>query len=174
MSVLLPRRHTGTSNAEVFSAQNLMLMDETVAEVFSVMLGIAIFPTAAADAPEPLSHHQDQTAIIGFAGVVSGICEISLSLPASIAIASAMLDGAAVQEDSESICDAVGELCNMLAGGWKNRLPEIAAHCSLSVPIVIAGSSYEVHRAANLLENRRSYLFGPQHVLQLTLLYDPG
>lgn len=175
MSALLPRPHTGKRNAEVFSAENLMLMDEAVAEVFSVMLGIEI---AAIPGPNviPLAppHHQDQTAIIGFAGVVSGICEISLSLPASVAIASAMLDGAPVREDSESICDAVGELCNMLAGGWKNRLPELASHCSLSVPIVIAGNSYEVHRSVKLLENRRSYLFGPQHVLQLTLLYDPG
>ena len=111
--------------------------------------------------------------MIGFAGAISGMCEIRLSVPASIAITQAMVPDTAIAEDSEWICDAVGELCNLLAGGWKNRLPELGAGCSLTIPTVIAGEEYEVHRPANLLVTHRTYSFGEHHLLLLTLVYDP-
>jgi chemotaxis protein CheX len=41
--------------------------------------------------------------------------------------------------------DAVGEICNMLAGTWKGKVPDLAANCGLSVPAVITGSDYALH-----------------------------
>jgi chemotaxis protein CheX len=159
---------------EVFTVENLLLMDETVKEVFGMMLGVNI--ELEGDVPggtgKGAAVRHEQTAIIGFAGAMSGICEISISTAGSVAIASAMLGGTTVEAGSESVCDAVGELCNMLAGGWKNRIPMLGSACSLSVPTVIEGVSYQVHRPANAKLNRRSYKFADNRLL-LTLLYDP-
>jgi chemotaxis protein CheX len=107
-----------------------------------------------------------------FAGALSGICELSVGRAGSLAITSAMLGGVEGAPGNESVCDAIGELCNMLAGGWKNRVPLLGAACSLSVPTVIEGTAYQVHRPASAKIHRRSYQFGENKLL-LTLLYDP-
>ena len=39
----------------------------------------------------------------------------------------------------------IGEICNMLAGTWKGKVPELAANCGLSVPAVITGRDYNLH-----------------------------
>ncbi len=159
---------------EVFSPHNLLCMDETVCEVFKVMLGIEIHPCAGAIEPPGKEEDPDQTAIIGFAGVISGLCEIRLTLPASIIVASAMLGGIDVTEQTELICDAIGELCNLVAGGWKDRLPELSHLCSLTIPTMIEGEMYRVHLPAGTMTNRRAYCFGDHHVLQIMLVYDPS
>jgi chemotaxis protein CheX len=160
---------------ELFSPENLEHLDETVREVFGVMLGKEIVADAA-PAPGEDAHpaQLDQTAFVGFAGVISGMCQINLSIPASITITSAMLGGIEVEAGSALICDGIGELCNLLAGGWKNRLPELAAKCSLSMPTVIEGNEYQIHRPPNVMIHRRSYTFEEEHLLLLTLVYDPG
>ncbi|HEX4649903.1 MAG TPA: chemotaxis protein CheX [Granulicella sp.] len=171
MAIILSDSKSATAHHEVFTPENLLLMDETVKEVFGMMLGIDIKTEGEiASTSEAVRH--EQTAIVGFAGAMSGICEISIGTAGSLAITGAMLGGVEVAAASESVCDAVGELCNMLAGGWKNRIPLLGSACSLSVPTVIEGVSYQVHRPANAKMNRRSYKFGENKLL-LTLLYDP-
>lgn len=155
---------------DIFSAENCSLMDETVAEVFGMMLGLEI---RLEDAASEEMVRQQQTAIVGFAGAISGNCEISLSASGAVAVASAMLGGAEVEADSSSVSDAVGELCNMVAGGWKNRVDGLGSECSLSVPTVIAGTAYQVHRSVGAKINRRSYRFGTDEWLMMTLVYDP-
>jgi chemotaxis protein CheX len=172
---MITKANESAPSFDTFSQKNLEHMDETVHEVFRVQLGIEIAactPPLAMD--NKTNRRHEQTALIGFAGIISGLCEIRLSVPASLAITRAMLPGTAIAEESDWICDAVGELCNLLAGGWKNRLPELGACCSLTIPTVIAGNLYQVHRPANVLVNRRAYIFGDNHHLLLTLVYDPG
>ncbi len=155
---------------EIFSLENLALMDETVAEVFGMMLGLEVTPE---DEAAYGMARQEQTAIVGFAGALSGNCEVSLSSAGALDIASAMLGGAEVDAGSDSVCDAVGELCNMVAGGWKNRVDGLGSGCSLSVPTVIAGTAYQVHRSAGAKIHRRAYRFGAGELLLMTLVYDP-
>lgn len=160
--------------SRVFTEENLQHLDDTMREVFGVQFGIDISVCTAPAKLEarPIRCHE-QTAIIGFAGAISGVCELRLSVPASIAITQAMLPDTAIEEKSEWICDAVGELCNLVAGGWKNRLPELGAECSLTIPTVVAGDDYQIHRPANVLVAHRNYLFSG-HSLLLTLVYDPS
>jgi chemotaxis protein CheX len=162
-----------SAQLEVLSSANLALMDETVEEVFGMMLGLEVIADGELPAASQGMVRREQTALVGFAGAMSGICEISICKSGAKVITSAMLGGLAVEDGSDSICDAVGELCNMLAGGWKNRIPLLSAACSLSIPTVIEGTSYQVHRPANARINRRSYQFGDRYVMLLTLLYDP-
>jgi chemotaxis protein CheX len=173
MATILPVSKSARARCEMFTPENLLLMDETVQEVFGMMLGVEIEAEGEIASTSKTAVRHEQTAIVGFAGAMSGICEISIGTAGSVAITAAMLGGVEVDAGSESVCDAVGELCNMLAGGWKNRIPVLGSACSLSVPTVIEGVSYQVHRPANARMNQRSYKFGENKLL-LTLLYDPN
>jgi chemotaxis protein CheX len=173
MATILPESKTVFGHLEVFAPGNLLLMDETVKEVFGMMLGIAIEAEGELAPTLERAVRHEQTAIVGFAGALSGICEISVGTAGSLAITGAMLGGVEVEAGDGSVCDAVGELCNMLAGGWKNRIARLGSACSLSVPTVIEGVSYQVHRPANARVHRRSYKFEENRLL-LTLLYDPN
>ena len=91
-----------------------------------------------------------------------------------------MLGGADVDAESDDVCDAIGELCNMLAGGWKDRLPALSADCHLSMPVRIC--DLHLHQANNLPSqaidhldiSRRSYTFGDKHTFTLTLAHRRG
>jgi len=170
MSTALSGVSTPSAAHEFFTPENLLLMDETVHEVYTTMLALEVSPNGEVSGDEPMRH--EQTAIVGFAGALSGICEISMSEKASIAVTSGMMGGMPVEMGPE-VCDAMGELCNMLSGGWKNRVSGLGAACSLSVPTVIEGAAYTVRRPPHTRINRRSYNFGDGFVLLLTLLYDP-
>jgi len=172
MATSLSDSKSALAHHEIFTPENLSLMDETVKEVFGMMLGVEVEAEGELPCAAGTAVRHEQTAIVGFAGAMSGICEISLGTSGSLAITGAMLGGVAVEAGDESVCDAVGELCNMLAGGWKNRIPLLGSACSLSVPTVIEGAAYHVHRPAHARVKQRSYTFGENKLL-LTLLYDP-
>ena len=145
---------------------NLIFADKAVLSVFSMMLGLSAEIVAAPG--EPFAGPNGRSAIVGFSGSMRGSCELRLAGSAACSIASAMLGGAPVEEDDESIDDAVGELCNMVAGGWKNRIPALASTCALSPPTVISGCDYKIHVNSASVKLRRTYRFDG-HLLQLTL-----
>jgi chemotaxis protein CheX len=154
-SVYTPGSYT---TEDFLSGHNLTLIDETVAEVFAMMLG---FATQAASAPPDAvaPDLQERTAIVGFSGSMRGSCEVRMTLGAAREIASAMLGGAPIGEEDESVSDAVGELCNMIAGGWKNRVPSLSSLCALSPPTVVSGSRYRVHMSKPSAKIERAFHF---------------
>ena len=156
---------------EFLSPHTLELVDQSVAEVFGVMLG---FATEAALPPSRSDNPGDQPermAIVGFSGAIRGSCGIRLTSLAAQAVASAMLGGAEVPPDCDSIDDAVGELCNMLAGGWKGRIPVLDASCMLSPPAVISGRDYRVHLRSASVAISRTYRF-EDFTIQVTIVRD--
>jgi chemotaxis protein CheX len=156
------------SGVDFLSLENLSRADEVVAEVFHMMFG---FVTELVDAPgltPPMPGSDDRTAVVGFSGSMRGSCQVRISSPAARAIASAMLGGVPIDEDDDSINDALGELCNMLAGGWKNAIPALSSACALSPPTVISGHDYKVHVRMPSVNLSRTYRFDV-HTLQLTL-----
>lgn len=54
-----------------------------------------------------------------------------------------MLGGDAASNPSVAT-DALGELCNMVAGNFKGKVNTLADHCMLSVPTVISGEDYSM------------------------------
>jgi hypothetical protein len=42
----------------------------------------------------------------------------------------------------DQVCDAIGEICHMVAGNFKNKLIGLVNSCMLSVPAVVTGRSY--------------------------------
>ena len=45
-------------------------------------------------------------------------------------------------DDDQQMRDAIGEVANMIAGSFKNKLTGLAHGCMLSSPTVITGSDY--------------------------------
>jgi chemotaxis protein CheX len=158
---------THYSTEEFLSTQTLAHVDETVAETFGVMLGLAALHDAS-QAPVQSAEEQ-RTGMIGFSGAMRGSCEVRMTTDAARAVASAMLAGSPIdQADEDSINDAVGEICNMLAAGWKNRTAALSGRCFLSSPTVISGRNYTVHAQNPSLTIVRRYAFDV-HALEVTI-----
>jgi chemotaxis protein CheX len=153
---------------EFLSPENLEHADAVVIEIFKLMLGFDIQPMESGPNDPTTSMLDDRTAIVGFSGTMRGSCHVRVSAAAAQSIASAMLGGVQIEEEDESINDAVGEVCNMLAGGWKNGIPGLSSECSLSPPTVISGSDYKVHMSKPSVNLARNYRF-EAHTLCLTL-----
>lgn len=83
------------------------------------------------------------TAIVGLAGALCGVVTMCCAMQTAGQIAHGMLGDAA---DSEGqVVDALGEMCNMIAGNFKNKLAGTDERCMLSVPSVISGAEYKFH-----------------------------
>jgi chemotaxis protein CheX len=98
------------------------------------------------------------TAVVGFGGVLSGACVFRTGGAASKKIA-ARMTGMEFEEIDDTVKDAIGEICNMLAGSWKGRVPLLAANCGLSIPAVITGSNYKLRVQAPEFRLDRTYGF---------------
>lgn len=49
----------------------------------------------------------------------------------------------------ETIRDALGEICNMVAGSFKVQVSDLATQCWLSVPTVVSGSDHHLFPLAD-------------------------
>jgi chemotaxis protein CheX len=125
-------------------------LDATVEEVFTMMLGIACRrvdePNAAAAAAglQPALESETVTAVVGFGGLLSGACLFKSDSAAAVSIAS-LMTGMEIAGVDDTVKDGVGEICNMLAGAWKGKVPGLSANCGLSIPAVITGRDYNLH-----------------------------
>jgi chemotaxis protein CheX len=63
-------------------------------------------------------------------------------------MASKML-GIDPKEADQQTWDAMGEVANMVAGNFKNKLTGMGDRCMLSVPTVITGGDYTFHSLAD-------------------------
>ncbi len=113
------------------------ILECSAVEVFSIMLGVelAAFPGSFED------RHGEQTAIVGLAGALCGMVAIRCSSATAEKIATVMLAADPGSKPS-MMGDALGELCNMVAGNFKSKVSTIADHCMLSMPTVIWGEHY--------------------------------
>ncbi|HTP44294.1 MAG TPA: chemotaxis protein CheX [Candidatus Acidoferrum sp.] len=119
------------------------LLELSAREVFELMLGCHLKPLQAV--PET---NLDITAMVGLAGQLCGVLSIRSSKDAAGLMAFKML-GAAADNDSQEVRDAFGEICNMVAGNFKNKVSGMAEGCMLSVPTVVTGNDYSLHSLAD-------------------------
>jgi chemotaxis protein CheX len=80
--------------------------------------------------------------MVGLAGQLCGVLILRCSVESSTLMASRMLG---VQPGEIEGCDAFGEICNMIAGNFKNKISGLGNGCMLSVPTVISGGHYNVY-----------------------------
>lgn len=83
------------------------------------------------------------TGMVGIAGQVRAVFSMRCSLKAAILLSSQML-GVPLEEAEAQKADAVGEMCNIIAGSFKAKVG-LGESCSLSVPMVLAGRNFQIH-----------------------------
>lgn len=121
-------------------------------EVFQMMVGTEVQP---GDFP-PEPQLGEVSAMVGMAGAICAVFRIRCAQDVAANIATKMLGG---QNDPGQICDAMGEICNMVAGNFKGKIASLSDHCMLSVPTVVVGGDYDVYSSS-------------QDRVEVTLTYD--
>jgi len=145
-------------------------LDASVEEVFELMLGVRCERAQDAAAMTASSEPESVTAVVGFGGLLSGACVFRCGASAAMKVA-ARMTGMEFHEIDGTVKDGIGEICNMLAGAWKGRVPDLAAHCGLSVPAVITGRDYNLHVQAPEFQLQRAYRFEDAY-FALTIVCD--
>jgi chemotaxis protein CheX len=141
-------------------------LDASVEEVFQLMLGVR-----CERGPGPLLMEPESvTAVVGFGGLLSGACVFKSGGAAAIKIA-ARMTGMDFDEIDDTVKDGIGELCNMLAGAWKGRVPDLAANCCLSIPAVITGRDYNLHVQAPEFRLHHTFRF-EESSFEVTIICD--
>ncbi|MEJ2007315.1 MAG: chemotaxis protein CheX [Acidobacteriota bacterium] len=121
---------------------------QAVSAVFQSMIGSKLEQSDGEMDPGQLG----LTAVIGLTGSPAGILTVSSKFAAASKIAVRML-GNEMSGSEEYARDALGEVCNMVAGNLKSSLPKPEDRCQLSVPTVISGANYQI----------KSLLYGEKH-----------
>jgi chemotaxis protein CheX len=129
-------------------------LDHAVGEVFGTMMAVDCLPIEDSVAME----HETISAVIGMAGALSGSMVLHSGSRTAISMAE-RLTGLLPDGVDAMVRDAVGEVCNMIAGAWKGADPMLASGCLLSTPTVVAGSSYELFSQRAPMRLERSYRF---------------
>jgi chemotaxis protein CheX len=115
------------------------LLDTATREVFELMLGCPLTVPTSAEAVKP-----EFTAMVGLAGQLSGVLSVRCDGKAAALMTSEML-GVELSKVGPEVSDALGEVCNMVAGNFKNKISGLAEGCMLSPPTVVTGTDYSLH-----------------------------
>src|ERR1700721_2901138 len=120
------RKRTRVTNVQDDAVHRL---DSAVSEVFETMLERSC---------DPMEGDVDTVegkivARIQFTGTVDGECLLYASQATASVTAEALL-GTPSEPHDPMVDDAIGELCNMIAGGGKSKLASPAWNCSISTP----------------------------------------
>jgi chemotaxis protein CheX len=121
---------------EVAADKWLPLLEHSAHEVIQIMLRSKLEPGKPGPKPEV-----QFTAMVGLAGLVTSVLSVRCGHKFAAQIASAML-GMPPNEAGEHAWDALGEVANMVAGNFKNKIDGMSDKCLLSVPTVITGADY--------------------------------
>ena len=113
-------------------------------EVFELMLACPL----EVPSESPIEAGLDITSMVGLAGQLCGILTLRSSRKSASRMASRML-GTDADAAGPEMWDAVGEICNMVAGNFKNKISGLGDGCVLSVPTVITGADYCLHSMVN-------------------------
>ena len=129
-------------------------LDAAVEEVFRLMTGASCLPVDQC----PIEEREMISAVIGLAGAMSGICVLCSGEKVALHMAE-ILTGTATPKLNETVKDAIGEICNMIAGAWKGRSPSLSSDCMLSTPTIISGTNYQIHNHRPEFRIERFYCF---------------
>ena len=116
------------------------LLEVATREIFRMMLGYELQPLDEKSADAGL----DCTVMVGLAGQMCGVLTFRCRPESAIRLASRMLR-LQVPASEEEALDAIGEVCNMIGGNFKNKISGLSEACVLSAPTVVTGGEYRVH-----------------------------
>ena len=129
-------------------------LEAAATEVFQIMVGTSLGPVG----PDSLPRVADYTAMIGLAADLCGVLSFRCSISSAERIAAKML-GTDENISAECVRDALGEICNMLAGSFKAQVSDVAEQCMVSVPTVVSGKDYQMYSLVDGLRIQASKTF---------------
>jgi chemotaxis protein CheX len=135
--------HSAARNGSAPLESWRLILREAIKEVFSMMVGVEVCVPEQADPPALA----EVTGMVGLAGELCGILSLRCGKRCASKIASKML-GVSVADTAAETSDAIGEICNMVAGNFKAKIDGLEDKCMLSVPTVITGGDYQLHSVA--------------------------
>jgi chemotaxis protein CheX len=125
------------TNSAVRSDEELLpLLEVASHEVFRLMVGAELQRGS-----QTQGKGSEFTAMVGLAGELCGVLSVRCGKESANLVAALML-GLAPEKAAEHAWDALGEVANMIAGNFKNKLNGTSDKCMLSVPTVITGADY--------------------------------
>jgi len=116
------------------------LLELSAREVFAVMLASQLAAPAESLPDEGI----EITSMVGLAGEICGVLSVRTTAEGAGLIAAKML-GISPADAGPETWDAVGEVCNMIAGDFKHKIAGLGDGCMISVPTVITGGDYNLH-----------------------------
>jgi chemotaxis protein CheX len=119
------------------------LLELATKEVFQLMLTCDLTLPAA-----EVSQPTGVTSMVGLAGRLCGVLSFRCDQKSALLMTSKML-GVEVEKVDAEMSDALGEICNMVAGNFKNKITGLGDGCMLSPPTVITGSDYTTYSVAD-------------------------
>jgi chemotaxis protein CheX len=131
------------------------LLELATQEVFELMLGCKLVKPAA----PPDQTARNMTGMVGLAGQLCGVLSVGCDETAAALMASKMLGIELDKVGSTEIADALGEVCNMAAGNFKNKISGLGDGCMLSPPSVITGNDYNIHSMVETPSLEIGFLF---------------
>lgn len=120
-------------------------------EVFDTMLALPL--QARPPVTGPLEVPANVVATVAFAGHRRGLVVVYSSLAAARQITSSML-GIPVHEVNGEVPDAMGEIANMVAGTFRNRLAAVEPSSDISVPTVTIGTDFSTLYSSAVFRSR--------------------
>jgi chemotaxis protein CheX len=131
------------SSKEVLAASSreawAPLLELATREVFQLMLGCElVLPTEEINPPFGV------TSMVGLAGKLCGVLSVHCDQKAGALMTSKML-GVPLDKVGSEMSDALGEISNMVAGNFKNKISGLGDGCMLSPPTVVTGSDFSTY-----------------------------
>ena len=143
---------------------------ESAKEVFETMIFMDV-----EKAPSENCGEENDWALLGsitFKGGLQGCLAVCFDAPCSNAIAMNMLGIDSVGElNEDDVCDAIGEVANMVMGSAKSRLIETTGNIEVSIPSVISGRKLKNNLGERSEEVSININIEDKYVAGLVLLY---
>jgi len=128
-------------------------LDVIVADVFHMMLQLDCGATF-----DPPTAQMDISAKVQLTGTIDAQCVIEFP-PETARMLTGTFMGQEDDWEEKIVDDVLGELCNMIAGGWKSQMKGRDSASRLSLPVVTRGPGRHTLDAGSL-ELRRLYALG--------------
>jgi hypothetical protein len=120
----------------------LPVLELAIEEVFEIMVGTRVKPVPKTETPTPGGY----TAMVGIAGGLCGVLTVACDKKTACEVAKCML-GPEIADSEEQVSDALGEICNMIAGNFESGSAQMKST-----------SQATFDRIANLLQQRDCYI----------------
>jgi chemotaxis protein CheX len=142
--------------AEISETQIKDYIFRAVDDVFQTMLRCPVTLRGAIESWPPnldsAGAEPHVVGVVGFLGEMNGVIYLSFASRFATRCTGKMLGMSPPEVEAagaEVVSDAIGELTNMIVGGFKNRLSDAGLPCKLTVPSVLRGTDIRVKPAGH-------------------------